>query len=1158
MPMKRCLLQGLFLLISISTFGQFPLKPLDVSDPSLPAWAKLMYSKNPNVFEVDEARENYIKLHPTEKEFPYDAYYKHWKRFTMPFVKEDGSIHIPTDKDKAAFNKLRNEKSTTSKLLSPWTFCGPERHLRARYNAADPVVQISWHANTYCIDQSLTNPNILFAGGENGGVYKSVDKGLNWQYVSLNYEMTTVSSVAINPANELDVLVNADNQTYRSIDGGGTWTSVDPTFQNKNVWQFTYNPINAQVVFAGTQDGLYKSVDAGTTWTLVYAGECQSVVLNPLNPNFVYALRYDAVSKIAQFYKSIDGGSTFTIKPTGWFTVPPADAGLIQSYGGRIAVTEADTSRIYVLLVGESQAAANLQTHGLIGVYRSDDGGESWTHPHGLIGAPYNQATHPNMMTFSGDNGTYNQIYYNTALVVSQLDPDKILIGGLSLWKSVDGAVSYQPVGGYVGNVGNIHPDNQELKIYKTSPTTEEVWIANDGGINYSTDFVQTHDSRCNGLLGSAFWGFDQGWNDDIMVGGRYHNGNAARRDGYPAGSYQQLGGGEAPTGYVNYSNEKKTYYSDIDGKILPDSLNGIVRNFPVAENPNESYVDNSSSRIMFDWDYWNVAYLGKDNKIYKSINGGSSYGELFSFGTNTSAKVYWMEQSRANTNVMYAQQVVSNVSRLWKSIDRGISWTLVTLPQNRRELNFTLSYNSADELWISYPTGANGNKVYRTINGGASWTNITTADLDGLEIKSMAHQFGTDGGVYLGTFHGPVFYRNNTLTTWATVGTNLPFISYPLRLVPFYRNNKLRLATWHLGIWENQLYENSNLVADFSADYKTFYCPGDTISFVPHSVASATATYQWSFPGGNPATSTDTYPKVVFGSIGSFDITLIVNDNGNADTITKAAFIQTSNNGTLPFQEDFEAGQFDNLWKLKGTGTAASNWSISNTIGGFGASTHCMFYDNYNYDALGAHDAVWTAKYDLTNMQSGWLTFDVAYARYNATYSDSLEVLASTDCGQTFTSLYLKGGAGIATAPQNSSAAFVPTASQWRTDSVNISALVGNSEVLFSFENIGRFGQVMYVDNINLSTLTTNVNEVTKNIEFDVYPNPFEEELHFKTELKDPLKLYMYDASMRRILVQNFVGSSIVNAKEFAEGSYFYEIRSAKGIVKTGKLIKR
>jgi hypothetical protein len=168
------------------------------------------------------------------------------------------------------------------------------------------------------------------------------------------------------------------------------------------------------------------------------------------------------------------------------------------------------------------------------------------------------------------------------------------------------------------------------------------------------------------------------------------------------------------------------------------------------------------------------------------------------------------------------------------------------------------------------------------------------------------------------------------------------------------------------------------------------------------------------------------------------------------------------------------------------------------------------------------------------------------------------LEVLASTDCGQTFTSLYLNGGAGIATAPQNSSAAFVPTASQWRTDSVNISALVGNSEVLFSFENIGRFGQVMYVDNINLSTVVTNLDEVKKNVEFEVYPNPFEDELQFRTELKEPLTLYLYDASMRRILIQTFVGSSIVNAKEFAEGSYFYEIRSAKGIVKTGKLIKR
>ncbi|MBK9048348.1 MAG: hypothetical protein IPL74_17255 [Bacteroidetes bacterium] len=71
--------------------------------------------------------------------------------------------------------------------------------------------------------------------------------------------------------------------------------------------------------------------------------------------------------------------------------------------------------------------------------------------------------------------------------------------------------------------------------------------------------------------------------------------------------------------------------------------------------------------RVMFDWDYWNVAYSGRDNKIYKSENGGSAFGEMHAFGTNINEKVYWIEQSRANTDVIFAQQVVANISGFGK-----------------------------------------------------------------------------------------------------------------------------------------------------------------------------------------------------------------------------------------------------------------------------------------------------------------------------------------------------------------------------------------------------------------------------------------------------------------------------------------------------------
>ncbi|MFN8164721.1 MAG: T9SS type A sorting domain-containing protein [Bacteroidia bacterium] len=1159
--MKNILLLTALLFLSFFTSAQLCFKPLDTLDTTIPHWARMMYGAQPNVYEVEKEYKEYVNLHPDDKR-PYIGYYQNWRRYVQRFVQEDGSIVIPTEQEEQqSLQRARQAQQGSTANHAVWSFAGPKKNYRTRYNITDGVEPLSWHANMYCIDRSMTNPNVLYAGGENGGVYKTIDQGQNWFYTSLNDNMTTVSAVAVDPNNENIVLVNADNRTYRSTNGGSSWSPVSNahlTNGSTQIWQFVYNPDNSQIVYAGAEDSLYRSTDGGVTWHGVYGGECMSIALNPLNSSEVFALRYNSISRIADFYKSTDNGITFNLKATGWFTVPPVDAGLIQSFGGRIAVTVADTSRLYVLLPGESQASAQLQLHGQIGVYRSDDGGETWSRPHTQIGSPYNASTHPNMMTFSGGDDTYNQIYYNTTLIASQLDADRILIGGMSMWRSDDAGATFQPVGGYIGSVASIHPDNQEFKVYLTSPTTEEVWFSSDGGINYSTDFVATHESRCNGVYGTALWGFDQGWNDDIKVGGRYHNGNAARRDGYPAGEFDAIGGGEAASGYVNYSNEKKVYFSDIDGRILPDTIHGVIGTFSMDKDPNELYIDNYSSRLFFDWEYWNVGYLGKDNVMYQSLDGGSRFSPFYTFGSNSGDILLWMEQSRANKDVFYVEQVVSNVIVLWKSTDHGVTFTQVTLPQSRREMRFTLSGDHQDELWICYDNGGNGNKVYHSVDGGQSWSNITTATLDGYTMKGIVHQMGTDGGVYVGTYHGPIYYRNNTMPDWAVVGSNLPVISDPLRIVPFYRDQKIRVATWDLGVWENLLYEPSRVIADFSADYAEYFCPGDTVSFVPHSVASSTAVYHWTFTGATPATTTDMYPKVVYNTNGSFDVKLVVTDGAMTDSITKSNFIFS-----VPAQpgypaEDFEAGTFDPSWQLEGTGISPTGWAISDSIGGYLQSTHSMMFNNYGMDLQGAHDQIWTRKYDFTNLASGWLKFDVAYSVYGGQYSDSLQIDLSTDCGSTWHRLYLRGGTDLATAPSLTSAPFVPTATQWRTDSVDVTAYAGYTDVIFSIANCGNYGQVLYVDNINLSSIVLLDVKNEDLAKVSVYPNPVRSELKVEIDKQDEYLLRIYDSHASIVEEKKMGQAATLNVEKLGAGNYFYEIISAKGVVARGKFVRQ
>lgn len=1087
MPLKKIALILWLCHLTSTTFSQsYTYKP-NQNDPNLPNWVKMMYAQNPNVYQVDSAfKANNKPEEEGEESNIYVGIYKKWRSSVKNFMDDAGNVKIPTTAERRA---IEAQKNVNASRVGNWTFVGPELHLQAKYNANDTNVARSWHANVYCIDQSLSNPQVLYCGGESGGIYKSTNKGLQWNYVSANYLLTSVRSVQIHPTNPDIVIAGAANELYKTTDGGITWNVIgQASFQALNIetHQIAFHPTQPDIIFAATDKGLFKTIDGGNNWTEVLTEECLSVVLKVNDPNIVFASQHVNATGISNFFKSTDGGNTFTIKPTGWFTVPTADAGLIDSRGAKIAVTAANPNKIYALLVGQSQSTANLQTHGFIGIYVSNDGGETWTNPHGTIGAPYDFNSHPNPMTFSGDNGTYNQIYYNTTIIASHLNENKILFGGLSLWESTNGSQTISPIGGYVGNVPQVHPDMQTLINRLTPANTEEVWLSCDGGINYSTTWFVSHDSRTKGIWGSDFWGFDQGWNEDMMVGGRYHNGNAAYHEGYPQGTFLQLGGGEAPTGYVNYSNERKTYFSDIGGVVIPTATNGIASSFSTATYPNESYWFNESSRMIFDHRYWNIAYMGKNNKFYKSTDGGGSFAPIASIGSGASNLVLWIEQSRVDPNIFYAQLVVGNVSQLKKSTDNGLTWSTVTIPQtNKRNIFFCLSSTNENELWLGYTTGSNGNKVYKTTDAGLNWTNITDANLDGKEIYSMCHQIGTNGGVYLAMKNGSAFYKNNTMANWDDFSTGLPVITHPINMLPFYKGEKVRLANAGIGIWESPFYEPSSVVVDFSADYATYYCPGDSIHFVDHSVVPAGATYQWTFPGGSPSSSTLKYPAVQYNTAGTFDATLVLTYNGQSYTITKTGVVSTQGIDALPVSENFENNALPQTWKFYDDAQNFVNWAYCDYASGYGTGDNCMFFDNYYNDVQGKKDAIWTAKYDLNTLLNPVLSFDVAYAKYDNNYSDTLEVSFSTDCGGTFTQLYIKGGDVLSTAPAITSSRFEPSSTQWRTDYINLDVVDPLIDVIISFTNLGHYGQPIYLDNINIQSTTA-----VKNAQLFATPN--------------------------------------------------------------------
>ncbi len=1118
--MKLVRLISLLLFVSTSVvYSQNLQKPSVAEISILPEWAQKMYGDNPSVFEVDQLYKNYYRIHEFKKNY-HTQYYKRWRRKNLLNLDASGYIQIPSPFQNEQIEKEYRKKNKGEKS-SNWSIVGPIT------NFQEGGTQGSGQTNVYSVDQCVGNPSIVYCGTEPGEVYKSNDEGLNWQLVSANEDFGSgVTAIEVHFSNQNIVFAGGNNGVFRSINGGISWQNVLSN-SNLGVNEILIHPTNDQLVFACTDKGLYRSTDGGATWTQLFANKTYDIKANTANAATMYMVRNNSATNMSEFYSSTDFGLNWTIQSTGWHTSTDAAR---NDGGARIAVTPADPNRIYAYLIGESKA----NDFGYIGVYRSDDGGNTWTLPNGPAGGPYT-TDHVNL-AIGWATWTYHQGFYNCALAASTTNADEILIGGLNLYRSTDGGATFTSVAGYVGGPLGMHVDMQDFRTIGAN-----TWITTDGGIYRSTDFFTSNfEFRMSGVHGSDYWGFGSGWNEDVLVGGLYHNGNLAYHENYGTGNFLELGGGEAPTGYVNPGQNRKTYFSDISGKVIPVNLNDPIAGAAFGMAPNESYYAAESSEMEFHPNCYSIAYIGKDNAIWKTTDGGASFNLLYAFGNNVADQVKYIEVSSSNPNVIYLNQQPASGSNgtLWKTSDGGASWTSVNKPNgNSRRMILAINPLDENQLWIAYPDGSNGFKVYKTTNSGQNWENWTSSIFNNESVQSIIHVAGTDGGVYIAT-NKAVYYRNNS-NQFQLENAGLPLFTSGNILHPFYRDNKVRLATYGKGIWESALSETPSLpIARAMVDKldQVVVCAIDSFYFEDHSFLNHTnATWSWSFPTGNPSVSNQRNPAIYFSLPGNHQAILTITDgNGNTDSDTLMVSI---NFFTLPTSvaEGFENGFVPTGFEINNPANNAQ-WSLSSTAGAYGNSTHSAIFDNYNNDSQGGIDDL-IMHFDASAIQSNpFLKFDVAYARWGAGYSDTLEVLVSTDCGTTYQSLYLKGGTTLATSPDFQDF-FTPTADQWRTDSVDLAPFSGQTNVQVAFRNRGYFGNNIYLDNINIGS-SVSVEEVYTN-EIHVYPNPVEKGQELFISYPGDATIQLLDAK----------GSLIYSAKGSKETHFSIDKSIASGV---------
>lgn len=907
--MKPCLYLLITLLTTSLATAQHTqyFKAIPPLTEEVPLWVQLMYADNPNVRLLDSAYRAYYNTHPFEKN-THTQNYKHWRRQVEPFLDAQGYIQWPSPleqrQDEQLYRRLL-EQGPALRQAGPWENLGPVE----TFNQGDGQFEVSWQVNVYTIDQADTDPNVLYCGTESGGVFKSTDGGQHWSHASANTMMSNVRIVRIDPNNAEVVYAGDGSRVFRTTDSGANWQMIldaaDLGLSGLGINAIAVSPADGARIIAAGQQGLWYTEDGGQSWLQQFANPVYDIEFKPGEPATLYLVRGNTAEKRCEFLKSTDGGLNWEAREEGWYFPPDPGYGGLSDGGAKIAVSALNPDLVLAGLIGNSKPGDD----GYLGLWRSEDGGETWAllGPH--VGGPYEYSggpsTHKNVMKNEGGGGPY-QGFYDYVLAISPFGTNIVYIGGVSLFKSTNGGAAFNVIGGYQGNTW-IHPDMQEL-----TAGPDGIWLATDGGLDFTADEFASVESRKRGITASEFWGFGSAWNEDLIVGGRYHNGNTAIRPTFHAGQALRLGGAEAPTGYVNPGGRGVAYFSDIASQLIPQELSGEALGLPRLQlYPSESYFAAHSSELEFAPYCYHHIFVGRDHELWKSENGGQAFELLRAFGTDPERPLMHFEISRANPQVMYAYQRTSFYGAvLHRTEDGGQNWQQRAFPSgagSQRAGVMALNPEDEDELWVAFAHQDNdGAKVFRTLDGGQSWVNQTTPTLDGHRVQAIFYQGGTDGAVYLGTDKA-VFYRDNSMAGWQLYNEGLPLRTQANIFRPYYREGKLRMGTYSHGAWQVPFAAPSRPLAQPTVDKLASGCLRDTFYFDDYSILNHEgASWQWSFsPEPDYVSAYEVRnPKVVFGVGGQYAVTLTVTDGlgqSSSKTIPDMVSVRACQVDTIP-----------------------------------------------------------------------------------------------------------------------------------------------------------------------------------------------------------------------------------------------------------------
>ncbi len=643
----------------------------------------------------------------------------------------------------------------------------------ARLRAAGPPNDPSWRClgptniagRILSIEFQPEQPETVYLGSASGGIWRSTNAGATWMPLDDALPTLSIGAVAVLPQSPRTIVIGtgepviARDGVYglgilRSTDGGITWTETnivqEPFHPHMGFHAIEPNTFTGVLLAAGTQ-GLLRSTDEGATWISVFGeGNWTDVQWRPGSGDSVIAVReYGGV------FLSADGGVSF--QPVTAGLPDPSQMGGLQ----KIAWSASNPDDVYA---GFSAAGS----FRLLGIYGSTDGGATWE----LRSAPD---------WFYGDQGSYN----NT-IVVDPLNPDRLFVGGVDLHLSNDGGRTWLMPWEF--NPINVHADHHAI-AFRPGPTNE-LWVGTDGGIYRSLDGGWTWWDRNRGLVTLQLYDACAAFGDStIGYGGSQDNGIPRYRG---SGEWLPHLGGDGMICQCDPADPMHVYGEYQLGYHVT-TRDGFEAEIPT----NEGLEGNSRWVAPVDMDPSNPMRLltATSAGIFQTTDGEASWS-----WTGPGTDVVSISISAVTSRRIWAQERSSGIVRT--SEDGGATWTSAMVTSFAGIGGTKVLADPRDSLaafcaYLHHP--ALSPLIYRTLDGGASWTDVT-GDLGEQSVNTIAVDPADPTRWFLGTDVG-VWLSENGGVHWRPYGSGLPNVlveDLEFRGV----SGELRAATYGRGLW--------------------------------------------------------------------------------------------------------------------------------------------------------------------------------------------------------------------------------------------------------------------------------------------------------------------------------------------------------------------